>query len=51
MEYSDVYKRQGMRRVATNGTLAGYFSNFKYPVAGKTGTAERACLLYTSRCV
>jgi len=33
---------EGMRRVTTNGTLAGYFSNFKYSVAGKTGTAERA---------
>lgn len=33
---------EGMRRVATNGTLAGYFRNFKYSVAGKTGTAERS---------
>lgn len=33
---------EGMRRVTTNGTLAGYFGSFDYPVAGKTGTAERA---------
>ena len=33
---------EGMRRVATNGTLASCFRNFKYPVAGKTGTAERS---------
>lgn len=31
----------GMRRVATNGTLAGVFRNFSIPVAGKTGTAEK----------
>lgn len=43
VDSSDLKKvLEGMRRVATNGTLAGYFSNFKYPVAGKTGTAERA---------
>lgn len=33
---------EGMRRVATNGTLASCFRNFKYSVAGKTGTAERS---------
>lgn len=33
---------EGMRRVATRGTLAGTFANFKYSVAGKTGTAERS---------
>lgn len=36
------YVLEGMRRVATNGTLSGYFRNFKYPVVGKTGTAEKA---------
>ena len=33
---------EGMRRVATNGTLASCFRNFEYSVAGKTGTAERS---------
>lgn len=32
---------KGMRRVATNGTLAGVFRNFPIEVAGKTGTAEK----------
>lgn len=32
----------GMRLVATRGTLAGCFANFRIPVAGKTGTAERS---------
>ena len=33
---------EGMRRVTTNGTLAGYFGSLGYSVAGKTGTAERS---------
>ncbi|MBQ9961322.1 MAG: hypothetical protein IJP00_05390 [Firmicutes bacterium] len=32
---------KGMRKVVTGGTLAGTFRNFKYEVAGKTGTAEK----------
>lgn len=32
---------EGMRLVATNGTLAGVFRNFPIAVAGKTGTAEK----------
>lgn len=32
---------EGMRRVATNGTLAGIYGNFSVPVAGKTGTADK----------
>ncbi len=30
----------GMKRVATSGTLAEFFSNYPVAVAGKTGTAE-----------
>lgn len=36
----DVIK--GMKKVASGGTLVGIFSNFKYEVAAKTGTAEKA---------
>ncbi len=32
--------REGLRRVATDGTAGGVFENFPVPVAGKTGTAE-----------
>ena len=32
---------KGMRKVVTGGTLATTFKNFKYEVAGKTGTAEK----------
>lgn len=43
VEAEDMHKvLEGMRRVTTNGTLASCFRNFKYSVAGKTGTAERA---------
>lgn len=31
---------KGMKRVAKAGTLASFFGDYKYPVAGKTGTAE-----------
>ena len=33
---------EGMKRVVTNGTLAGMFSRLDVEVAGKTGTAERS---------
>ncbi|MEF9922201.1 MAG: penicillin-binding transpeptidase domain-containing protein [Anaerovoracaceae bacterium] len=33
---------KGMKKVASGGTLAGIFGNFKYDVAAKTGTAEKA---------
>lgn len=36
----DVIK--GMKMVANSGTLGGIFGNFEVPVAGKTGTAQRA---------
>ena len=32
---------EGMRRVATNGTLAGIYGRFPIEVAGKTGTADK----------
>lgn len=32
---------EGMRRVTTNGTLAGIYGNFPIAVAGKTGTADK----------
>ena len=32
---------EGMRRVTTNGTLAGIYRGFPISVAGKTGTAEK----------
>ena len=32
---------EGMRRVTTNGTLAGIYRGFPIAVAGKTGTAEK----------
>ncbi len=32
---------EGMRRVVSNGTLAGVYRNFPIEVAGKTGTAEK----------
>ncbi len=32
---------EGMRRVTTNGTLAGVYRSFPISVAGKTGTAEK----------
>lgn len=32
---------KGMRKVVTGGTLASTLRNFKYEVAGKTGTAEK----------
>lgn len=32
--------REGLRKVATDGTAGGVFENFPVPVAGKTGTAE-----------
>ena len=31
---------EGMRLVATEGTAARFFKNYKIPVAAKTGTAE-----------
>lgn len=35
---------KGMRRVASSGTLAGFFGNFPVDVAGKTGTAENQAI-------
>lgn len=35
---------KGMRRVATSGTLSGFFGNYPIPVAGKTGTAENQAI-------
>lgn len=32
--------REGLRKVATDGTAGGVFEGFPVPVAGKTGTAE-----------